>query len=1302
MAVDGCAPRAKMNQQRSRRFRAANDAREDREAKIARGDSLEGTSFDSNCITPGTEFMAKLTEHLRFFVQRQMDIDPLWQRLTVVVSGPDVPGEGEHKIMDYIRTIKAQPGFNPNLRHCLYGLDADLIMLALATHEPHFALLREEVVFGKQQTKTVEERLLLKPDRFQLLHISLLREYLELELSFEAHFTFDLERAIDDFILFCILVGNDFLPHLPMAGISDGGLDDLFSSYKAHLREATCQEPWLVKNCGEVAFDQLKSFFTIYATHEDEKLQTVLDDGGFVLGMRRLVGPPDAPDPPNRRAAEQASPPTTELARVVFYDRKFNLDIQTYEGTQKRRDVFASFLEGVQWVLLYYFRGPDQASWSWYYPYYHAPMVFDLVDFDRLADPKINLNIGQAFLPFQQLMAVLPAASKTLLPKCYQALFDSPESPILEFYPQKFEIDIDGVKVPWGGVSMIPWINPEALLAAMAQAESEGPPFDEATRKRNRVGEARSFVYTNSTSFVNSTMPTRFPSIQRSRVRMARFEHPSIPPGKYFPNVVPEGCQAVAQGFPTLKRHPIYITRESGVKVFQFEARGQSLIVHLRPNGPVLPSEEVMRRALAAPVVQIDYPFVHRGKVVAVHTSTVTLLPNGRSTGGNSGEHRDRVRTMLSDWRYRGLTVEFGSKPLSKHTKQDANESLLQAVAEVRVLDNSFVDDVGRTQYNYKSEPHFRLFHLLTTPEEAPALVVPRPLSERFPVGQRVLCVSKEKESFGHVGFVTTSSDDTSQIEARCDVQMSVAEQATLQQQLQEIVQRQHAMLKWHELPQLARLANVNPDATKMIVGTLHFRCSQRVREDIGMSMMCEVRNSNTQYCLPAYSCRRSGTWLFSDLAVDALKDYASKFPNLFEAIKNRRPNDRDVDAKWVFGDSPTLDNDARRLIKYCNSCDFKKLRLTPVQYMALAPKAIAEVCEALNAAKAKAESRQQRVDVLSYKCLFRPEEPGSTQRISAIRNKLEQTNREGTNMPEGVDFRIGQRGVVIRSNMLVPWGTRCTIVGVYASVTMGNPKLEVILDDGSFGGNNLQGRGPAMRGLLLPSQAVMPLPVPKRATATDKAPTDRSEVAKEASAPTSVSASHPANMPDAGAVLKKLLQSGASELAGVAEYVSAPAVSAVGLPPSPQPVASPSTSLSAAPATDIAGSQLNMRGASSPPVEGACGARSSSTEKLQNLVNTHPASNGGSVADAAAAAVPTVDAGATATSGKGGVAEGSQQLAGTAGNPGRRQAGKGKGGGGRGGPTQASGMNGAQKHSSYKTLWNDAFNALLQLGNAK
>ena len=102
---------------------------------------------------PGTIFMTKLSEQLRYFVNKKITEDANWRDVQVVLSGHEVPGEGEHKIMEYIRLSKAQPDYNPNVRHCLYGLDADLIMLGLLSHDPHFCLLREEVKFGPAAKK---------------------------------------------------------------------------------------------------------------------------------------------------------------------------------------------------------------------------------------------------------------------------------------------------------------------------------------------------------------------------------------------------------------------------------------------------------------------------------------------------------------------------------------------------------------------------------------------------------------------------------------------------------------------------------------------------------------------------------------------------------------------------------------------------------------------------------------------------------------------------------------------------------------------------------------------------------------------------------------------------------------------------------------------------------------------------------------------------------------------------------------------------------------------------------------------
>ena len=296
-----------MNQQRSRRFRSAKEAKEkddDKEEllKMLRAQnggvdneeataSIQKKTWDSNQITPGTPFMDTLAKSLRYWCAYKINTDPAWATVKVIISDATVPGEGEHKIMEFVRSQRGSTEHDPNTRHVIYGLDADLIMLGLATHEPHFRVLREDVFFQESKARTChicgqkghiaeackgeakpkdgdfdEKDKALADKPFIWLHVSVLREYLAAELYVpQQPFSFDLERALDDWVFMCFFVGNDFLPHLPSLDIRENGIDTLIAIWRDNI---PAMQGYLTKD-GHVDLERCQFILDGLAKQED-------------------------------------------------------------------------------------------------------------------------------------------------------------------------------------------------------------------------------------------------------------------------------------------------------------------------------------------------------------------------------------------------------------------------------------------------------------------------------------------------------------------------------------------------------------------------------------------------------------------------------------------------------------------------------------------------------------------------------------------------------------------------------------------------------------------------------------------------------------------------------------------------------------------------------------------------------------------------------------------------------------------------------------------------------------------------
>lgn len=683
MAIDGVAPRAKMNQQRSRRFRASKEVVEKvneisrvRAELLLKGATLppeksKEEHFDSNCITPGTPFMARLSTCLHYYIHDRLNNDPGWKNIKVILSDANVPGEGEHKIMDYIRKQRAQPDHDPNTHHCLCGADADLIMLGLATHEVNFTIIREEFKLFKpkpcelcgQLGHTLQECTGLATTQdssdvsigsevdFVFVRLNVLREYLERELAMtNLSFEYDFERILDDWVFMCFFVGNDFLPHLPSLEIREGAIDRLVTLYKDCIYKTggyvTCNGDVNLERVQLILSELGKSEDEIFKKRQENELAfkarekakkqrtegynqfrpdwrmlkntqfapTTLGQVKPVTNARQeafdirkagmhFVAARDQPDSSSRntshsqgrsrnfneplerqgqkRKREEDNEDDDQAHDEVrlwedgfkdrYYESKFDVSPDNLEF---RYNVALQYVKGLCWVLRYYYQGC--ASWKWYFPYHYAPFSSDFIN---IAGLSTEFEQGtQPFKPFEQLMCVFPAASRQHVPEPWSELMTDPNSSIIDFYPEDFKIDLNGKKFAWMGVALLPFVDEERLLRAVAPKYSKltleemqrnvrgddrlyigfhGKGYDfikDLTKNQNFEIEA-AFLYDGMKGTVlvakdcveeDGTLHAPIPgldTVQNNQVFCVRYRDPQYPKGFVFPSVKLKGAK---------------------------------------------------------------------------------------------------------------------------------------------------------------------------------------------------------------------------------------------------------------------------------------------------------------------------------------------------------------------------------------------------------------------------------------------------------------------------------------------------------------------------------------------------------------------------------------------------------------------------------------------------------------------------------------------------------------------------------------------------------------------------------------
>jgi 5'-3' exoribonuclease 1 len=451
IAIDGVAPAAKMSQQRLRRFKTVLEKEQHQKLQKEIYGNDNQTGWDTNAISPGTEFMDKLKNSIISYIKSKEfdDVD-------IVFSSANVYGEGEHKIFEFIRETPLEGNI------VIYGLDADLIMLSMAANKDDIYLLRESVEYNK-----VDMDRLLYMDIEELKHhikIDIKSKYFEIESKF--YDTTLEEGFINDYIFLCFLLGNDFIPHSLTLDLRHKGIENIINFY---LHGFYNFKKNLVSPTGKVDEDFFRFIIKKISESEDHIVSNLRKTRER---MRPRAGDYTNSDPRDNeyqrrldvinnlpitdrqtRESEKTIGLGTKGWRERYYDKTMG-----FSSNEDTEECVYEYLRGLKWAHLYYYKGC--ASHNWYYPYLYAPTFRDIylyLEKNRYND--LTFQKGLQNSPVVQLLSIMPRESSNLLPSSAQKVMNDSESPLFLMYPDEYKLSTLFKRYYWQCVPKLP--NPD-------------------------------------------------------------------------------------------------------------------------------------------------------------------------------------------------------------------------------------------------------------------------------------------------------------------------------------------------------------------------------------------------------------------------------------------------------------------------------------------------------------------------------------------------------------------------------------------------------------------------------------------------------------------------------------------------------------------------------------------------------------------------------------------------------------------------------------------------------------------------